>query len=231
MRETDVAGVNPESVPSRPRTSWDVGLLSQALGQAPDPCEDVAHGPGVRYGLADGLVTVELFPPVAERPSGIVRISTADTRHELFRQSEPVVRSDGLIFHAQGRVLTLTAEGAFAYHYVSPERHTLPIAAPTSSEGLNPHGEVLVDVSSDPEPLQVVSKEPATASETQPRVTYSGRLGTDPRTKVTPKGKFVMEFPVAVAVADQEKPEWRHTVVFDAKARVLDGVLYKGMAV
>jgi hypothetical protein len=48
---------------------------------------------------------------------------------------------------------------------------------------------------------------------------------------VTPKGKFVMEFPVAVAVADQEKPEWRHTVVFDAKARALDGVLHKGMAV
>ena len=32
-------------------------------------------------------------------------------------------------------------------------------------------------------------------------------------------------------MADQEKPEWRHTVVFDAKARALEGVLHKGMAV
>ena len=40
-----------------------------------------------------------------------------------------------------------------------------------------------------------------------------------------------MEFPVAVSVAGQEKPEWRQTVVFDAKARALDGVLHKGTAV
>lgn len=65
----------------------------------------------------------------------------------------------------------------------------------------------------------------------QPRVTYSGRLGTDPRIKVTPKGKFVMEFPVAVAVEGQEKPEWRSTVVFDEKARKLDGQLSKGTSV
>ena len=32
------------------------------------------------------------------------------------------------------------------------------------------------------------------------RVPFADRLGTDPRTKLTPKGKFVMEFPVAVAV-------------------------------
>jgi single-stranded DNA-binding protein len=68
-------------------------------------------------------------------------------------------------------------------------------------------------------------------TEGQPRVTYSGRLGTDPRTKVTPKGKFVMEFPVAVAVEGQEKPNWHNTVVFDEKARKLDGVLAKGISV
>jgi single-stranded DNA-binding protein len=62
-------------------------------------------------------------------------------------------------------------------------------------------------------------------------VTYSGRLGTDPRTKVTPKGKLVMEFPVAVAVEGQEKPNWHNTVVFDEKARKLDGVLAKGITV
>lgn len=48
---------------------------------------------------------------------------------------------------------------------------------------------------------------------------------------MTPKGKFVMEFPVAVAVEGQEKPEWRSTVVFDEKARKLDGQLSKGTSV
>jgi hypothetical protein len=65
----------------------------------------------------------------------------------------------------------------------------------------------------------------------QPRVTYSGRLGTDPRTKVTPRGRYVMAFPVAVAVESQHKPEWRSTVVFDDKARQLDGMLSKGTVV
>ena len=231
MRESDVAGVNPESVPSRPQTSWDVGLLSQALGQAPDPCVDVAHGPGVRYGLANGAVTVELFPPVAERPSGVVRICTADTRHELFRQSEPAVRTDGLIFHAQGHVLTVTAGGSLAYQYVSPEPPTRPVDAPTASEGLNLHGEVRADVSGDPVPFQGDAQDDRASPQGQRRVKFAGRLGTEPRTKQTPKGRLVMEFPVAVAIAGQEKPEWRQTVVFDAKARALDGVLHKGTAV
>lgn len=60
---------------------------------------------------------------------------------------------------------------------------------------------------------------------------YAGRLGTDPRTKQTPKGRFVMEFPVAVVIEGREKPEWRDTVVFDAKARALDGIIHKGASV
>jgi len=68
-------------------------------------------------------------------------------------------------------------------------------------------------------------------SETQSRVHYAGRLGAEPRTKQTPKGRFVMEFPVAVAIDGQEKPGWRQTVVFDAKARALEGALHKGTAV
>ncbi len=36
---------------------------------------------------------------------------------------------------------------------------------------------------------------------------------------------------MAVAVDGQEKPEWRQTVVFDAKARALEGALHKGTAV
>ena len=64
-------------------------------------------------------------------------------------------------------------------------------------------------------------------------MTYGGRLGTDPRTKTTPKGKLVMEFPVAVKVEGQEKADWRNTVVFDERARRLEteGSLSKGVYV
>jgi single-stranded DNA-binding protein len=37
--------------------------------------------------------------------------------------------------------------------------------------------------------------------------------------------------PLAVAVEGQEKPNWHNTVVFDEKARKLDGVLAKGISV
>ncbi len=64
-------------------------------------------------------------------------------------------------------------------------------------------------------------------------MTYGGRLGTDPRTKTTPKGKFIMEFPVAVKVEGQEKADWRNTVVFDERARKLEaeGTLARGVYV
>ncbi|MDP9071139.1 MAG: hypothetical protein M3N68_07615 [Actinomycetota bacterium] len=44
-------------------------------------------------------------------------------------------------------------------------------------------------------------------------------MGTEPRTKTTPKGTFIMEFPVAVRVEGREKADWRTTVVFDERAR------------
>ena len=220
-----------DGVPHPSEHGWDIGAISSALNQVPDITADIAYGSGVRYALADGAVTVELFPPHVERQNSIVRLSTNDSRQEFFRYPAPTVRQDGLIFQSDDHLLSIAAAGHLTQYHSPSTGHQRPVDAPNVLNGpMSPLPDA-EDSSDDTVSRQTVSQEPTTAPETQPRVSYSGRLGTDPRTKVTPKRKFVMEFPVAVAVADQEKPEWRHTVVFDAKARALDGVLHKGTAV
>ncbi len=231
MQNTERSGPDGDGRPVRDEHQWDVGAISHALGQAPGMAHDVAHGPGLHYKLADGTVSVELFPPTPECASGIVRVCTADTRHEWFRQAKPAVQKDGLIFQSTGGVLTLTSGGALAYQHIPPGRHERPLEASDYQEEAAIPPDAPEDVSGDLVPFQADVRKGRDRTEHQARVQFAGRLGTDPRTKVTPKGKFVMEFPVAVPVADQEKPEWRQTVVFDAKARALDGVLRKGMAV
>jgi len=152
-------------------------------------------------------------------------------RHELFRQSSPVLREDGLIFQSREHLLTVTAAGALAYRLILPERHQGVAAASNAAAGPITPVTNAEGASGDAVPSQTVTQETGAAPEMQPRVHYAGRLGTEPRTKQTPKGRFVMEFPVAVAVDGHEKPEWRQTVVFDAKARALEGALHKGTAV
>ena len=215
---------SPEGIPHRPRQSWDIGAVSQALSLPPEASRDIAHGAGVRYILADGALTVELFPPHAERRTGIVRLSTADSLQEFYRQPHPAIRKEGLIFETRDLLISLSSTGELMTYRLVPNDG--PVTPPDASEddgGPDPHDDDDQDLSGDSvaprEPFQRAFPETGE----QPRVAYSGRLGTDPRTKVTPKGKFVMEFPVAVAVEGREKPDWKHTVVFDEKARKLDG--------
>jgi single-stranded DNA-binding protein len=223
---------SPEGIPHRPKQSWDIGAISQALDHSPEATRDVAHGSGVRYVLADGALTVDLFPPHAERRRGIVRLSTADSLQEFYRQPQPAIRDEGLIFETSELLISLSPTGELMTYRVVPDEGTVepPDACkdpedPESRSGGN-------DGSGDDSVASGKGFQRALPeSQEQPRVTYSGRLGTDPRTKVTPKGTFVMEFPVAVAVEGQDKPNWHNTVVFDEKARKLDGVLSKGIAV
>lgn len=126
MHEADLLSGQLDGNPQGTRRSWDVGAISGALRQDPEPSRDIAHGPGVRYALAEGALTVELFPPHAERTTGIVRLSTADSRHEFFRQPEPVVREDGLIFQSHEHLLTVTAAGQLTHRLIPPERHQGP---------------------------------------------------------------------------------------------------------
>lgn len=221
-----------EGIPHQPRESWDIGSISHALDQRPAATRDVAHGAGVRYDLAGGTLSVELFPPHAERRTGIVRLTTADSLQEFYRQPRPAIREEGLVFETREHLISLSPAGELmTYRLVPSEGHQEP------SDGSEHQNELSGPSGADSgaggdsratgRPLQNALPE----TEGQPRVTYSGRLGTDPRTKQTPKGRFVMEFPVAVAVEGQEKPEWKSTVVFDEKAQALEGVLAKAVYV
>ena len=232
MREVHSSTAYSEGTPYQPRPSWDIGAISGALQHEPEVARDVAHGAGVRYALANGALSVELFPPHAERRSGIVRLSTADSLQEFYRQPQPAIREDGLIFETRDHRITLSSTGELATYRRVPEEGSQEPSDPLESEDEgsdtpdNGRGSGGDSVASE---RAFQNGPPETAG--QLRVAYSGRLGTDPRTKTTPKGKFVMEFPVAVAVEGQEKPDWRSTVVFDEKARTLDGVLHKGISV
>jgi hypothetical protein len=207
-----------EAIPDQPKQSWDIGAISGALQATPEPSRDIAHGPGIRYALAEGALSVELFPPHAERTSGIVRLSTVDSRHEFHRQPHPAIGADGIIVASPTHQITLSPTGelltfrlVLAEGPVSPSDASAgddePIDADEGDQALSGDSVTAERVMPDPSPT------PGTGQ--HPRVTYGGRLGTDPRTKVTPKGTFVMEFPVAVAVEGQDRPEWRDTVVFE----------------
>lgn len=221
-----------EGVPYHPKQGWDMGAISAALDQTPELATDIAHGSGIRYALADGALTVELFPPHAECHTGIVRLSTPDSLQEFYRQPQPAIREEGLIFETSDLLISLSPTGELmTYRRVAEE---CPQAPSDASHGGDEGSDTPDDNSGrsgDPRATGTVFQHALVETEEQPRVTYTGRLGTGPRTKLTPKGRFVMEFPVAVPIEGREKPEWRSTVVFDEKARKLDGVLSRGTAV
>ncbi len=236
MPHTELPTNHIDSVPYHPRESWDIGSISQALKKTPEATRDRAHGPGVRYALGEhDALTVELFPPHAERTKGIMRLSTEDSLQEFYRQPQPAIREEGLIFETSELMISLSPTGELmTYRLVHDETPEAPSEPRDDEDRTNgPDGDDQ-GPSGDPRAsgrgFQTALPE---GKDGQPRVEYGGRLGTDPRTKTTPKGRFVMEFPVAVRVNDQETPDWRDTVVFDERARKLeaDGALAKGVYV
>lgn len=232
MEHDKCASGHVEGIPRQTRQSWDIGAISQALQTSPHVAHDRVHGPGVHYALADGALTVDLFPPHAERRSGIVRLSTADSLQEFYRQPQPAIREDGLIFETGEHLITLSPTGELmTYRRVPDDGPQEPAnGAESDNQGFDTPDDHQ-GPGDDPGAARRAFQNALPDREGQPRVTYAGRLGIDPRTKLTPKGTFVMEFPVAVPIEGQEKPEWRSTVVFDEKAKKLDGVLRKGVAV
>ncbi len=227
-----------DGVPYHPRESWDIGSISEALDKTPEATRDIAHGPGVRYLLGNteqGALTLEIFPPHAERSKGIVRLSTEDSLQEFYRQPRPAIREEGLIFETGNLMISLSPQGELMTYRLVPEE------GPEEPQDGRNDAEGGIDPGTDDEersddaaaPQRVVQPGLPEGKEGRQRVTYGGRLGTDPRTKTTPKGKFIMEFPVAVKVEGQEKADWRNTVVFDERARRLEaeGTLARGVYV
>src|SRR3954471_22470558 len=114
--------VSSEGLPYHPKASWDIGVISQALDHTPEATRDPAHGLGVQYALADGALTLTLFPPHAERTKGIVRLATADSLQEFYRQPQPAIREEGLIFETHEHLISLSPTGELmTYRLVPPE--------------------------------------------------------------------------------------------------------------
>jgi hypothetical protein len=231
MEQRKSASGYAEGIPHRSRESWDIGAISRALDQQPAVARDIAHGPGVRYDLAEGALTVELFPPHAKRTKGIIRLTTADSLQEFYRQPSPAIREEGLIFETREHLISLSPTGELRTYRRVVEGPQEPSDAAERVEQGSGASDDDRGPSDDSGASDRAFQNALPETEGQPRVTYSGRLGIAPRTKLTPNGRFVMTFPVAVPIEGQEKPEWRSTVVFDEKARKLDGVLAKGVAV
>ncbi len=218
-----------------PQPSWDVGALSEALGATPDIATDVAHGTGVGWWLGpDHTTHLEAFPQ-----SGVVRITGQDLQLALFRQNRPPViePSGNVVFEIQaepaGRWLSVSPRGEATLFYDPQATTTRAETAPTGSAAperpdipLSPE-----NVPTDhPEPqdatLQTSLPEPRQTK--QPRVSYSGRLGTDPRCRTTPREVLVCSFPVAERQEGFDKPKWRNTVTFKALAQRVKETMKKG---
>src|SRR3954471_21008241 len=128
--------VSSEGLPYHPKASWDIGVISQALDHTPEATRDPAHGHGVKYALADGALTVSLFPPHAERTKGIVRLTTADSLQEFYRQPQPAIREEGLIFETSELLISLSPTGELmTYRIVPDEDHREPPDASEIHEG------------------------------------------------------------------------------------------------
>src|SRR5215213_4239601 len=136
MEQGKSASGQVEGIPYRPRESWDIGAISQALDHTPESTRDPAHGLGVQYVLAEGALTVTLFPPYAERTKGIVRLSTADSLQEFYRQPQPAIREEGLIFETSDLLISLSPAGELmTYRIVPDEGHQEPPDASENNEG------------------------------------------------------------------------------------------------
>lgn len=95
-----------------PMASWDVGRLSHALDATPEITLHPVYGHGLRYRLGkDKVLTVDLFPPVPSRRTGIASFSAPGLELVLFHQPMPVIVEDSLGFPAAGQAVLITALG------------------------------------------------------------------------------------------------------------------------
>ncbi len=213
-------------------TSWDIGAVSSALDREPSLTRDPAHGPGVRYALGEhDALTVELFPPTAERHSGIVRLSTEDALLEFYRQPAPAIRPEGVIFETRDLLISLAPSGELmAYRVVPGQDRETPQDAPESITGPETPLATETPARTDPDgPGGIVQGSlPQPRQDKQPRVSFSGRLGTDPRCRTTPRQVLVCSFPVAEKREGFDTPKWRNTVTFKALAKKIQETMKKG---
>lgn len=164
-----------------------------------------------------------------------MRLHTADSLQEFYRQPQPAIREDGLIFETGELLISLSPVGEVMTYRLVPsegpegpgdETQDKKQGLPTPRDDDGPEGQ-----SRGQEAYQGSRPEPR--QQKQPRVTLSGRLGTDPRCRTTPKPKEVLvcSFPVAEKREGTETPNWLTVVAFKALAAKVQETLKKGMVV
>src|SRR3954452_15465125 len=190
-------------------SEWDGRKAGEALGARPHLTHDVAHGLGEELEVGD--TTLEVY-----RDAGVTRVTTPDTRIELFRVPYYAISGERVVFE-QGTEddrtrLQVRADGKVPFHPVLRARES-----PTTSETTRDGGQL-------PAPPSALSEQttrrPDTAGATAPEgkeppeQQLTGRLGRDPWYIPRDQGP-VAGFPLAVN-DQQGKTTW-HKVFVDGE--------------
>lgn len=236
MQESHLASSADSAFTVPSSGSWDVGALAAALNVLPETTSDLALGDGIAFRLLSPSrqTLLEVFPTGPRAP--VVRITGEDLQLSLFRQVEPPqVALEGLIFEMpntpEQRWLSLGPTGEATLFYDPGRAESLQERAPLPErpeQQETPEPRAPGDVVSETTHQRTL---PEVQPEKQPRITYSGRLGTDPRCRTTPRAVLVCSFPVAEKREGVEKPTWRKTVAFQELAKKVQDSLKRGMFV
>jgi hypothetical protein len=197
---------------SEQNRSWSQ-TAAKAFKQPAQPTHDVALGRGAHVPLApEALVpAIDLYPE-----AGALRVKTLGNELTVFGVSTSTAGAEGIVFEAsrggEETRLTLSPDGAV----------TLAITMRPAARK---------DPDQAAAPLSPAPRESAThEAPEKERVTFAGRLGTDPRFRTTPKGTLVAELLVGVH-EDDETTIWKKVVAFDERARKLEGTVSRGQLV
>jgi hypothetical protein len=196
---------------------WDIEAVSQTLQVEPQVGRHVIFGKGYRFELGQAPATMPVLLDLYPEPM-VARLRAATAKLDLagvtsVEAANGSIRIDGAC--EQGQTALLLAPNGAASLSITPiigleERRTTPLPEVTS-----PQGEVLAS-----EPKN--EKKPGPEN----RVVYTGRIGKDPHTRVTPKGVVVTSFPLAVH--EGEQTTWHKVLFFEGKARKAAEALQKG---
>lgn len=221
--------------PAEEASQWDITGITEALGGTAEERIDIAFGAGTRLRLGHEQVTeLELFPA-----AGVVRLTAPDMHIALFDQAEPpTIAATGIVFtrtEPAHRSLAIASEGTVTLVATPSSVEAAKMTADDGDTAKRPSGrsvaeEGLTDDSVAPEGMLPQALPPDQRSG-QPRVTFAGRLGRDPRCRTTPRQIRVCTFPVAEKREATETPTWLTVVAFKALAEKVEATLKKGMFV
>jgi primosomal replication protein N len=196
------------------RANWDIQTAATTLQGTAEAGRHVIFGDGVRIDYASGKAVLDLYPQtlVARYRGGTTRLDVAKV--VALEVSPPLVKVRALNGQAETEML-LDASGGLALHVLPivelEQRRSTPLPEVTAPQR---------------ELLAAAAPENGKDPETKNRVEYTGRVGKDPVTRVTPKGVVIAQIPLAVHQG--EKTEWHKVLFFNERAKKAQEELQKG---